>query len=167
MQTVPFESITLDLLRALPAGRATINTWNADGTPNAMTIGWATVGTLWAEPVLQIYVRESRHTLENLKLGGHFSVSWMNDQSQKQALLICGTKSGRDLNKFEAAGITAQPGNFSPAPIVPEFDGTVECEILSKTLIKMDEMTAEPQSHYKNGDYHYMLTGKILGCTVK
>ncbi len=35
---------------------------DADGKPNAMTIGWGTVGIIWGKPIFIVLVRPSRYT---------------------------------------------------------------------------------------------------------
>jgi len=33
-----------------------------DGKPNAMTIGWGTIGIIWGKPIFAVLVRPSRYT---------------------------------------------------------------------------------------------------------
>ena len=55
----------------------------AAGVPedfNMMTIGWATYGTLWREPVATVYVRHSRYTLEFTEKNDCFSITFLKDR---------------------------------------------------------------------------------------
>ncbi|MCG8572588.1 MAG: flavin reductase, partial [Spirochaetes bacterium] len=68
---------------------------------NPMTIAWATIGFLWHKPVLMVVVRYSRYTYDLLEKSKEFTVSVPLDDSLKKALLICGTKSGREIDKIK------------------------------------------------------------------
>ena len=72
---------------------------------NNMTIGWATQGVLWSKPVLITYVKPTRYTYEFTNQYDTFSVCYFEDS--KETLKICGTKSGRDIDKDEVCNLQA------------------------------------------------------------
>ena len=37
-----------------------------DGKPNVMTIGWGTIGSIWARPVFIVLVRPSRYSYSRM-----------------------------------------------------------------------------------------------------
>ena len=45
-----------------------------DGKPNAMTIGWGTVGVIWGKPIFVVLVRPSRYTYSLLEASDSFTV---------------------------------------------------------------------------------------------
>lgn len=133
--------------------------------PNTMTIGWASIGYIWAKPVFMALVRPQRHSYEMLKRAGEFSVSVPTQNPLKAELAFAGTKSGRDVDKFDGHGLTAVPAQKIDAPIVAECGLHFEC----KTLLIQD-MTGDQmndgilQSAYSGGDFHTMFFGEIVAC---
>ncbi len=47
----------------------------------------------------------------------------------EKEMLICGTKSGRDVDKFEATGMTARPALKVKPPLIEECIVNMECEV--------------------------------------
>ena len=113
------------------------------GTPdNTMTIGWGFIGYCWKKPIFAVVVRPQRHTFELIKKAGCFTVSVPTDDSLRPQLLMAGTKSGRDIDKFADRGITAAPAQSVNAPIVSECGLHFECRTLMQSDMRaalMDE----------------------------
>ncbi len=65
---------------------------------NTMTIGWATIGFVWRKPVLMVAIRDSRHTFGIIEKAADFTVS-VPLTDMHDAVMFCGTKSGRDVDK--------------------------------------------------------------------
>ena len=74
---------------------------------NTMTASWGAVGNLWNRPVAIIFIRPERYTHEFLENGGRVSLSFFVEQ-YRDALKLCGSRSGRDCDKVAEAGLTAQ-----------------------------------------------------------
>ncbi len=72
---------------------------------NMMTASWGGLGVLWNKPVAFIFVRPQRYTFEFLENNDYFSLSFY-DELYRDALTLCGTKSGRDINKTEVIKFT-------------------------------------------------------------
>ena len=134
---------------------------------NPMTIGWGQFGVLWGRPTFTVYVRKSRYTHELLDHETTFTVSVPAKGTMREALALCGTKSGRDLDKMKAldaklfrACFGAQDGFFG-------CRYHIECRILSRTDLNENEMedTTLMNRYYANGDSHTMYVGEILGVT--
>lgn len=79
---------------------------------NTMTAAWGQMGFLWRLPVASIYVRPQRYTKEFLDKTDDFTLSFFGP-SARPALQLLGTKSGRDGDKVQEAGLTPQPINDS------------------------------------------------------
>jgi len=67
---------------------------------NTMTIGWATIGFVWRKPIITVAVRLLRHTFSIIEMAEDFTVS-IPSSDMKKEIMFCGTKSGRDYNKFK------------------------------------------------------------------
>ncbi len=78
------------------------------GGANAMTIAWGMMGSLWNfsdQGVAAVYVRESRHTKRFMDREAYFSINVLPEEL-RSAHAILGAKSGRDIDKWAASGLT-------------------------------------------------------------
>ena len=66
---------------------------------NTMTASWGGVGELWGKYVSTIYIRPQRYTLEFVEREEYYSLCFFGPE-YRQALSLCGSKSGRDVDKF-------------------------------------------------------------------
>lgn len=73
---------------------------------NSMVIGWGHLGRIWERPVFVAYVRNCRYTREMLDRNPEFTVNVPVDGFDKKAFALCGTKSGRDMDKIAETGLT-------------------------------------------------------------
>lgn len=72
---------------------------------NTMTVSWGGVGILWNKPVAFTFIRPQRYTFEFLEEGAFFTLSFFDEQ-YRRALSLCGTKSGRNVDKVAETGLT-------------------------------------------------------------
>ncbi len=70
----------------------------AENKVNTMTIAWGSIGIMWVKSVFIIVVRQSRFVRKLLGKTGEFTIS-ISLEDLQQALKLCGTKIGRDLDK--------------------------------------------------------------------
>ncbi|MCC6443457.1 MAG: flavin reductase family protein [Armatimonadetes bacterium] len=134
----------------------------ADGRPNAMTIGWCTVGVIWGKPILTALVRPSRHTYGLLEKAGDFTVNVM-PADMKEAVNFCGTKSGRGHDKFAEMKMTAAPSRAVASPIIAEGVIHYECRVLYKNDLPDDVLEGPIRdAFYPQGDYHRIYYAEIV-----
>lgn len=94
---------------------------------NLITIAWT--GTVCTDPAMcYISVRRERHSYELIRRTGEFVIN-LTTEALARATDWCGVRSGRDLNKFEAMGLTPLPGNEVKAPILAESPLSIECRV--------------------------------------
>ncbi len=150
---------------ALSSGGAFLVVLDPRGRPNPMTIGWGQIGIVWSRPAFTVLVRQNRSTYECLRAAESFTVSVPAPGALKDALLLCGTKSGRGLDKFHAAGLTPAPARLVKTPIVAECAAHYECRALAHPLVAMDDITAADvidRFSYVAGNTHAVFFGEIL-----
>lgn len=134
---------------------------------NVMTIGWGNVGYIWGKPVFMVMVRQSRYTHRFLAQHGEFTVS-VPTTDMKKALAYCGTKSGRDGDKFTGAGITAAAAQKVAVPVVGECGLFYECRVIyQQDMVPSGLVKAEQDKWYSDGDYHTLYFGEIVACYTK
>lgn len=129
-----------DICKALPKG-ILLTTKRAEEI-NTMTIGWGTIGVDWSRPVFIAFVRESRYTKQLLEETGEFTVNIPVGDVDKKILGICGTRSGRDMNKIEMLGLHPEEPLEISVPGIREFPLTLECRILYK---QQQDLSAIPE----------------------
>jgi flavin reductase (DIM6/NTAB) family NADH-FMN oxidoreductase RutF len=132
---------------------------------NTMTIGWALLGRMWSKPMMVVAVRYSRYTYELLQKSDSFSVSVPLKEEMKKELAFCGSKSGRDVDKFQACKMTAQDGKNENTSIVKECNLHYECKIVYKQTLEPELIQTDYiRKAYDNHDYHVMIYGEVLSC---
>ena len=133
--------------------------------PNVMTIGWGWLGPCWGRDVFAVMVRPQRHTYALIQRAGEFTVSVPTAAPMRQELAFAGTKSGRDVDKFDGHGLTAMAAQRVNAPVIAECGLHFECRILLTQDMTGDRMDAAiRQSAYPGGDFHTMFFGEIIDC---
>ena len=103
---------------------------------NTMTASWGGIGWLWNKPVAFIFIRPERYTHDFIETNDRLTLSFYGEEYRK-ALQICGSKSGRDINKVTETGLTPvalESGSMTFA----EARMTLDCRKLFKS-----PMTAE------------------------
>ena len=140
---------------------------------NPMTIGWGTLGIQWGKPIFIAFVRESRFTKQMLEESGEFTVNVPLAGCDKNILSICGTKSGRDMDKVLELGLTLEEPEVISAPAIKELPLTLECKVIYKQDQNPDAINEENTARYypKNaqfpqGDYHTAYYGQILDAYI-
>ncbi len=151
-------------LKAGIAGNgAFLNVNTPTGIVNPMTIGWGQVGMVWGRPVFTVYVRTSRYTFECLQSADSFTISVPRLGELADELALCGTKSGRDLEKVQACGFTLVPGQSVNTPIIAECGLHYECSILARCqLQETDVASREIHKKYESKDLHQLTLGEIV-----
>ena len=146
-------------------------TTKANGTVNTMTIGWGTIGIEWGRPMFVAYVRESRYTRQLLDQNPEFTVNCPVGEFDSKILGFCGTKSGRDVDKFQELGLhTEEPLNID-VPGIRELPLTLECKVVYRNPQPVEGLPQVILDRYYpevDGvrDYHIAYYGEIVGTYI-
>jgi flavin reductase (DIM6/NTAB) family NADH-FMN oxidoreductase RutF len=130
---------------------------------NTMTIGWALIGYAWQKPVLMVLVRTSRHTFGLIEKAVDFTVAAPTTDMRK-ALMFCGSKSGRDVDKYKACNLELMNAQKVLSPVIKTPAIHFECKILLKTPMDPKCLDRECEDLYPAKDYHTLYFGEILEC---
>ena len=76
----------------------------AGGTVNGMTVAWGGLGVMWGMPCVYYAIRPSRFTHQLTEAGECVSLCALQ-AAYTEALTYFGTHSGREGDKFKAAGL--------------------------------------------------------------
>ena len=130
-----------DIIRAMQPG--ILLTTKVGDKVNSMAIGWGTIGIQWEKPVFIAFVRTCRFTHEMLQGNGEFTINVPVGDFPRKALGLLGSKSGRDMDKIAAAGLTPVEPNVISVPGIKEFPLTLECRVLYHQLQHDNELNDE------------------------
>ncbi len=139
----------------------------ADGTVNTMTASWGFMGVIWYKPVCAIFIRPQRYTLEFVEEADRLTLTFFGEE-WRSALRLCGTKSGRDMDKIAEAGLTVTHTE-NGVPYFEEAKTVVVCRKLYADWLKpecfLDKAVMEKS--YPREDYHEFFICEIEQVLVK
>lgn len=131
------------------------------GRVNAMTASWGCAGILWNKPVCVLFVRPQRHTYKLLEESDTLSVNIL-EEKYRDAHKICGSLSGRDLDKIAESGLTTLDLNGLTAFEQSEKVMTLK-KLYADDLRENSFIDKALLANYKSGDYHKMYVCEITG----
>jgi flavin reductase (DIM6/NTAB) family NADH-FMN oxidoreductase RutF len=135
---------------------------------NTMTANWGGMGYLWNKNVVFVFVRPERYTYGFIESTEGFTLTFF-DEKYRDALNLCGAKSGRDCDKVAETGLTP----FFTARDYPAFSEArlvLECRKLYADQLTRDAfIDSEPlRTHYSTkGGMHKLYVAEIVGAWIK
>ena len=132
---------------------------------NTMTASWGGLGVLWGVPMATIYIRPQRYTKQFVDENEYFTLSFFPEQYRQQ-LSLCGTKSGREVDKVKECGFTVAEGEGG-APYFEQAELVLVCR--KRMAVPMDPaaMPQDVKEKWYEGDYHTMYWGEIVEALVQ
>lgn len=110
-----------------PVPAVMVTAQSGDGKPNIVTIAWT--GIMASNPpMVYVGVQPSRHSHKMIKESGEYVINIPSGDLAK-ATDYCGMVSGRDVDKFKEAGLTAVPGSKVKVPLIKECPVNLECKV--------------------------------------
>lgn len=168
MESIKFYEHAESLYKALDSNGAFLVVKDHQGRSNIMTIGWATIGVVWTRPVMTVFVRPVRYTHELIEQASSFSVCVPDVKKMDRALIECGTKSGRDIDKAGSFGLRLVDGKLANTQIIEGCKLVYECKIVEKNKIDGQTLSQEIVNDlYPKKDFHSVYYGEIKYCYVK
>jgi flavin reductase (DIM6/NTAB) family NADH-FMN oxidoreductase RutF len=135
----------------------------AGDPPNPMTIGWGTIGFIWGKLIFTVLVRPSRFTYTRMESSPEFTVNLLPDAFSRQ-LSLCGSKSGRDVDKIAKCGFSLERGIHVTTPFIRESSIHFECRIVHKHDLLPETLDKGIlKKYYPQKDFHRVFYGEIVG----
>jgi flavin reductase (DIM6/NTAB) family NADH-FMN oxidoreductase RutF len=132
---------------------------------NAMTASWGCMGVLWNKNICVLFVRPQRHTYGLLEASERCSLAFFG-QEHRDALRLCGSKSGRDMDKIEAAGLTSM--TLDGVSVIAEAETLILCrKLYADDLKNTNFLDPALLANYKNDDFHRIYVCEIEKAYVK
>ena len=161
-QQMAFTAHFAAVIGALTSRGLLVGSYDAQRKANLMTIGWGTIGSVWGRPMWIVLVRPSRYTYQCIDRHGCFTVN-VPTREMAEACSLCGTRSGRDTDKFAACGLTAERASRVEAPAVVECPLVYECKVVHSNDVLPPQLADEIRAGaYPGGDFHRIYWGEIL-----
>ena len=107
-----------------------------------------------------------------MDLNREFTVNIPLGAIDKNIVAVCGSKSGRDIDKFETLGLETEPGMTVSVPGIRQLPLTLECKVLyqqDQDAAAIDE--AALNRYYTKGtrngeDFHTLYIGEITAAYI-
>ena len=158
-------------------GKGILLTAKADNRANSMVIGWGTIGINWGKPVFVAYVRTGRFTCSLLDKNPEFTVNIPLEEADPKTLSVCGSRSGRDIDKIKEVGLTLVDPEVISVPAIKEFPLTLECRVMYRQEQEIDLYEKDVLERYYpqdvpsestgvTRDAHVMFFGEIVSAYI-
>ena len=129
---------------------------------NIMTVGWGSFGVMWGKPFAMVVVRPGRHTRQFMEKSADFTLCAF-PETHRAVLSYCGSRSGRDVDKVKATGLTPVPSRVVGAPGFDEAELVVECrKMYFDDFDPSRFLDPSLENNYPKKDYHRMYFGEIV-----
>ena len=119
---------------------------------NAMTASWGCMGVLWNKPVAVCFIRPQRYTYGLAENEERMSLAFFGE-GYREALSLCGSKSGRDCDKLSLAGLTVS--DVDGVPAIDQASTVIIGKKLYADDLKEDNFVDKAMlDNYKSKDFH-------------
>lgn len=161
IKRIKFNEYSTEALEQLQKG-AFLTVKNKDEV-NTMTIAWGSISYIWNKPIFMVAVRYSRYTYNLIDNAKEFTVSIPLSKDFKKELAYCGTKSGRNVDKFKDCNLNLIDSQKISTPIISECDLHYECKVVYQQAMEPATLDEDIKNRsYSNNDYHVLYFGEIL-----
>jgi len=128
MQEAPYSAA---MKRKCPEAIAVAVTWDArNRRPDFIALGWAMCAS-HEPPMVAIAVGNARYSHELIRATRAFTLAFPSE-AQADAVLFCGTRTGRDTDKLKASGFAVLPAKHIDAPLIEGACANFECRLVSE-----------------------------------
>ncbi|MBD3183942.1 flavin reductase family protein [Candidatus Poribacteria bacterium] len=111
-----------------PTPAALVTSIDSDGKPNIITLGEVAMVSLKPTRV-SVGMRPATYSNGLVKNSGEFVVNFANADMVRE-VDFCGTRSGRNVDKFVETGLTPEPAVHVKPPLIKECPVNLECKVV-------------------------------------
>ena len=124
MKEIPWND-AITLMSPHPYALATA--LDEEGKANAIGLGWWTIVS-WEPPMIAIAVGPGRYSHGCIEHSEEFALC-LPSREMAKAAWMCGTKTGRKVDKFEVGGLEAVPSKVIKPPLIGGSTVAFECRV--------------------------------------
>lgn len=110
-----------------PAVVISVGKWDE---ANLITLAWV-ARVVSDPPVMSISIRPSRHSFSLIEKLEEFVINVPSTDNIQQ-MDYCGTRTGREVNKWEELNLTKEKATQVEVPFIKEFPINIECKVINK-----------------------------------
>ena len=129
MRTFPLSKV----YTLLEPGPVVLLTTVYKGRPNVMTLSWQTM-VEFEPPLVACVVGEGSYSFAALRATRECVIALPAAALAPQVVRV-GNSSGRDLDKFEAFGLTPRPARHVRPPLIEECFANLECRVVDTRMV--------------------------------
>ena len=161
-EELDFLTCAQQILTHMRSGGVLCTVVDNTGKQNMLTLGWGQIGPSYhGHPIIIIAVTPLRYSWRFLEEVPEFVIA-VPDSTLKSAVDLCGTRSGRNLDKFKATGLTPVPSMHVKAPSILECPTNIECRIYNKIAPPHKILTPEHRQRPLE-EQHTIYFAEVLG----
>ena len=161
-EELDFWACTEEILNRLREGGVLCTVVDRSGEQNVLTLGWGQIGPSYHDhPIFIIAVAPARYSWRFLEDVPEFVIA-VPDDALQEAAHLCGTQSGRDMDKFKAAELTKVPSAQVRAFSIQECPINIECRIYTRIAPPHLLLTPEHRRHPVE-EQHTIYFAEVLG----
>lgn len=120
--------------QVIEPGPVVLLTTARKGRRNVMTMSWHMM-VEFEPPLVACVISSGNHSFAALKATGECVIAVPAAGLADQVVRV-GNASGREIDKFEAFGLTAVPAERVGAPLVKECFANLECKVADRRLVE-------------------------------
>ena len=129
---------------------------------NTMTASWGGLGVIWGAPAATCYIRPQRYTKEFLDREEYFTLSFLGEEYRRE-LTLCGTKSGREIDKIKECNFIVETAGSCGAPYIGQAELVLVCRKRFVQPMDPDRLPEDVKERwYPQKDYHTLYIGEIV-----
>jgi flavin reductase (DIM6/NTAB) family NADH-FMN oxidoreductase RutF len=82
-------------------------------------------------PIIAVSIQPKRHSYKLIEKHGEFVINYPTIAQLRETDYI-GTRSGRDVNKWEQLNLTKETASIVQVPMIKEFPWNMECKVIKR-----------------------------------
>ena len=171
LKEIPYSEIPFNPITAFDNDWMALTAGTKETGFNTMTVSWGHLGTAWdsargAVHSAICYVRPQRYTKQFIDREDYFTLSWFGKEHH-EALVLLGTKSGRDCDKVGMSGLTpvfdCGAAYFAEAKLVLVCRKIYRAPVTEEGFVDKDVL----EHTYPKRDFHDLYVGEIVKVLVR
>ena len=110
-----------------PAGLVLVTSADALGKANIITAAWC-CPLSFDPPLVGVSIGKTRYSHSLIGRGKEFAIN-IPGEGMEESVMVCGTTSGRKVDKFAEAKLTAEKAKIVKPPLIAECVSSIECRV--------------------------------------
>ena len=156
------KEISDNLIKAISDEWMLITAGDREGY-NMMTASWGFAGEMWGSDSVIAMIRPQRYTMKFVEESDYFTLSFYGDK--REIHKVCGSKSGRDVDKTAETGLT--PVFSDNSVYFAEARLVLICKKQYLDTLREECFIDKEPLRWYDGDFHNMIIGKIEKVLIK